>query len=93
VDLLGVRASDGALVLWSGTGTGSYRTGRVVDGSNWSTMTAVRGIGDVTGDGRDDIVARRASDGRMLVYRVVESAKLASPLSAGSLSFSGRWGQ
>ncbi|MHA3837381.1 SpoIID/LytB domain-containing protein [Terrabacter sp. AAH1] len=94
VDLMGVRASDGALVFYSNTGAGGFRSPRVVDGSNWLAMTAVRGIGDLTGDGRTDLVARRISDGKLLVYRVVDSARVAvSPLDAGVLSNSSRWGQ
>ncbi len=56
-------------------------------------MSAVRGVGDITGDGRDDILARRASDGRLLVYRVQGAARLTSPLSAGTYASTAAWGQ
>jgi hypothetical protein len=56
-------------------------------------MSAVRGIGDITGDGRDDLLTRRKSDGALLVYRVVGAARLTTPLSAGSSSSTLTWGQ
>ena len=92
-DLMAVRSTDGALVLYPGNGTGGFRPAVVVGWSGWTSMSAVRGIGDVTGDGRDDLVARRASDGALLVYRVQGAARLTAPLRAGTYSSTAAWGQ
>jgi hypothetical protein len=92
-DLVAVRASDGALVLYGGNGTGGFKPARVIGSSGWTAMSAVRGIGDLTGDGRDDLLTRRKSDGALLVYRVLGEARLTTPLSAGSSSSTLTWGQ
>ena len=92
-DLVTVRSSDGALVLYPGNGSGGFLESRLMGASGWGAMSAVRGVGDVTGDGRDDLLARRASDGALLVYRVVGVARLTSPLPAGTWPSSAAWGQ
>ena len=56
-------------------------------------MSAVRGAGDLTGDGRGDLLARRSSDGALLVYRVQGDSRLAPPLRAGTYASTARWGQ
>lgn len=92
-DLVTVRAKDGALVLYPGNGTGGFRSPVVIGWSGWNAMSAVRGVGDITGDGRDDILTRRASDGKALVYRVQGAARLTPPLSAGTYASTAAWGQ
>jgi hypothetical protein len=37
--------------------------------SGWGAFDVLVGPGDVSGDGRGDVVARRASDGAMVLYR------------------------
>ncbi|KRB44296.1 MULTISPECIES: SpoIID/LytB domain-containing protein [unclassified Terrabacter] len=92
-DLVAVRATDGALVLYPGNGTGGFRPAVDIGASGWNAMSAVRGIGDLTGDGRDDLLARRASDGKLLVYRVQAAARLTAPLAAGTYASTVAWGQ
>ena len=92
-DLVAVRTSDGALVLYPGNGSGGFRTPRVIGGSGWNAMSAVRGVGDLTGDGRDDLLARRASDGALFVYRVIDAARLVPALRAGTSTSTAPWGQ
>ena len=92
-DLMVVRSSDGALLLYPGDGAGRFRTARILGWSGWNAMSAVRGVGDITGDGRDDLLVRRASDGALLVHRVVQSARLTSPLPAGTYASTAAWGQ
>jgi hypothetical protein len=65
-DLVAVR-SDGALLLYAngGSNTAPYGSG-VQIGTSWQQFDRVLG-GDVTGDGRADLVATR-SDGALLLY-------------------------
>ena len=66
-DVLAVRASDNAMLLFPGSGGGKLGAGVAVSGS-WDGYTDLMGSGDVTGDARDDVVARRASDGALVVF-------------------------
>jgi hypothetical protein len=66
-DVLAVRTSDDKLLLYPGTGTGKLGSPTTVSGS-WAGYSALSGSGDVTGDGRDDVVARRTSDGALVVF-------------------------
>jgi SpoIID/LytB domain protein len=65
-DVLAVRSSDNAMFLYAGTGTGTVLAARQVTGS-WAGYTSLMGPGDVTGDGRNDLVGRRSSDGALVV--------------------------
>ncbi|WP_327289692.1 FG-GAP repeat domain-containing protein [Streptomyces sp. NBC_01198] len=65
-DLVGVDAS-GGLWLYKGTGdaTAPYAA-RTKVGTGWSTYTVLLGPGDLTGDGKADLVGRDASGGLWL---------------------------
>ena len=65
-DVLAVRSSDNAMLLYPGTGTGKVGSPTTVSGS-WAGYSAFMASGDVTGDGRDDVVARRSADGALVV--------------------------
>ena len=65
-DVAGVRTTDHAMVLFPVLGSGTLGVPTVVEG-DWSAYSAVTGPGDVTGDGRDDLVARHAADGSLVV--------------------------
>ena len=66
-DLLARRSSDGALLFHPGNGRGGYGAGRVI-GAGWNGLTAVVAPGDVSGDGRPDLLARDPS-GALRLYR------------------------
>ena len=66
-DVLARRGSDGALLLHRGTGRGGFGAGRVI-GTGWAGLTAVVAPGDVSGDGRPDLLARDAA-GSLRLYR------------------------
>ncbi len=65
-DLLAREKSSGKLLLYSGTSTGGLANGRQV-GQGWQGMAAIVGPGDLTGDGKADVVAMDLS-GRLLLY-------------------------
>lgn len=77
-DLL-ARNSSGQLYLFPGTGTGTgYAAGKLL-GAGWNVYSAIIGAGDISGDGRADILAR-ASDGSLYLYKGTGSAT--APFSA-----------
>ncbi len=55
-DVLGRNAS-GALFLWAGTGIGTVAAGAQIGASGWDAYTQAFGWGDITGDGKTDIMA------------------------------------
>jgi hypothetical protein len=61
-DLVGVRNGDGCLARWRGTSAGGLTY--IGDyGCGWEQYTELTAVGDITGDGRGDLVAVRRSDG------------------------------
>ena len=74
-DLLAVRASDSAMFVYPGTASGTLGA-RIAIAGSWSGYSDFIGAGDVTGDGRDDVVARRTSDGALVVFAGNDMASL-----------------
>ena len=62
------RDSHGNLWLYKGTGTSGVLANRVLIGTGWNVYTALAGVGDVTGDGKADLIARDAK-GMLYLYR------------------------
>ncbi|WP_406831368.1 glycoside hydrolase family 3 N-terminal domain-containing protein [Pedococcus sp. KACC 23699] len=73
-DLLSRRASDGALLFHRGTGRGGYSSGRVI-GTGWNGLTSVVAPGDMSGDGRPDLLAVDAT-GVLRLYRLGTGATI-----------------
>ncbi|MFD0078539.1 FG-GAP-like repeat-containing protein [Streptomyces sp. NPDC127166] len=67
-DLLGVEKSTGKLWLYPGTSGGSLGTRKLIGTGGWNTMNALIGAGDMTGDGRADLVAREKATGKLWLY-------------------------
>lgn len=65
-DVAALRRSDGAILLYRGAGPGSLNT-YVVAVKGQTDLVRLHGLGDLTGDGRDDVVGE-TSGGRLWVY-------------------------
>lgn len=65
-----VVARDGSGNLWLYTGSGGAAgfTGSRIIGRGWQGMSALFSPGDFNGDGTSDLIARRRSDGALLLY-------------------------
>ncbi|MGW6539684.1 FG-GAP-like repeat-containing protein [Streptomyces sp. NPDC055051] len=68
-DLLAVEKSTGKLYLYPGTASGALGARRLIGSGGWTSMDALTATGDVTGDGRADLVARQPSTGQLWLYR------------------------
>ncbi|MGW0701537.1 FG-GAP repeat domain-containing protein [Streptomyces sp. NPDC002867] len=83
------RDGSGVLYLYRGYGTGSGFAAKQRIGSGWGQFNVLVGAGDISGDGRADMIAR-AKDGTLYLY---EGTGVASaPFKAKKLIGSG-WGQ
>ncbi|WP_262386845.1 VCBS repeat-containing protein [Streptomyces sp. TRM49041] len=65
-DLL-ARTKSGVLYLYRGNGSGTGFAPRISVGSGWGQYNALVGAGDITGDGRADLLARH-TDGSLYLY-------------------------
>jgi GH25 family lysozyme M1 (1,4-beta-N-acetylmuramidase) len=66
-DLLG-RMADGTLWFYPGTGSGAYGAPRKIGNFGWDAFDRITATGDFSGDGKNDIVARKP-DGTLWLYR------------------------
>lgn len=77
------RSSDGRLLLYSGNGKGGWASAGRQIGSGWSGFTALSGVGDFSGDGHADVVARTKA-GQLVLYRGNGKGGWLSALTVGS---------
>jgi len=66
VDFVARKVSTGQLLLYSGTGFGAFRAGRVI-GVGWGGFDALVAPGDWSGDGRPDLLGR-TRDGKLRLF-------------------------
>ncbi|MGW0611279.1 trypsin-like serine protease [Streptomyces sp. NPDC002788] len=66
-DLLSVDSA-GVMWIYPGKGNGTFAP-RVKVGSGWNQYNSVRGKGDLTGDGKTDLIARSKSGGYVYLYK------------------------
>lgn len=66
-DVLARETRTGYLWLYRGNGRGGWLP-RVRAGTNWNVMNALIGVGDFTGDQKNDLIARERSTGYLWLY-------------------------
>ncbi|MFE2426014.1 FG-GAP-like repeat-containing protein [Streptomyces sp. NPDC059373] len=84
-DLL-VRRSSGNLWRYAGT-CGKYdivESGRVKLGTGFNQYNVLTSPGDITGDGRADLIARKSSNGAVYLYAATSGGKLKSRVKVAS---------
>ena len=67
-DLLARDAATGRLALYPGTGAGGFG-GPTVTSARFAGVDQLTGVGDLNGDGNNDLVGRDAATGRLYLYR------------------------
>ncbi|MGW2764209.1 FG-GAP-like repeat-containing protein [Streptomyces sp. NPDC001275] len=83
-DLIAREASTGKLWLYPGTGTGSLGTRRLLGSSGWNSMNHITAFGDLTGDGRSDLIAVEKATGKLWLYPGTSTSKLGARKLIGS---------
>ncbi|MFD5144365.1 FG-GAP-like repeat-containing protein [Streptomyces sp. NPDC058401] len=82
-DLLAVETETGKLFLYPGQSNGHFGN-RVQTGTNWDSMSVAAGAGDLTGDGKNDVVAVEEATGKLFVYPGLGNGPLGSRIEAGT---------
>ncbi|MGW1511004.1 FG-GAP-like repeat-containing protein [Streptomyces sp. NPDC002394] len=67
-DLIARESATGKLWLYPGTGTGAVGTRKLIGSGGWNAMDKLTAFGDLTGDGRSDLLAVEKSTGRLWLY-------------------------
>ncbi len=67
-DLVAREKATGKLWLYPGTGTGSLGSRTLLGASGWNSMNHITAYGDLTGDGRSDLIAVQKSTGALWLY-------------------------
>ncbi|MEU0372096.1 FG-GAP-like repeat-containing protein [Streptomyces sp. NPDC006283] len=83
-DLIAVKKSTGELFLYPGTSTGKLGSRKLIGRSGWNSMNALVGVGDMNGDGRPDLYARKASTGELFLYPGTSTGTLGGRVLVGT---------
>ncbi|WP_433144598.1 FG-GAP-like repeat-containing protein [Actinomadura nitritigenes] len=86
-DLIAAQKSDGTLWLYPG-GTNALGTRIKIGTGGWNGMKDLTGIGDLTGDGKPDLIGARKSDGTLWLYPGASKA-LGSRIKIGNSGWNG----
>ncbi|QES52829.1 hypothetical protein DEJ50_32720 [Streptomyces venezuelae] len=82
-DLLAVEEATGKLWVYPGQSNGHFGT-RFQAGTNWDSMNPVGSVGDLTGDGRNDVAAVEEASGKLFVYPGLGNGQLGARIEAGT---------
>ncbi|MDN3268552.1 FG-GAP-like repeat-containing protein [Streptomyces sp. MA15] len=88
-DLIAREKATGKLWLYPGTGNGSLGTRKLLGASGWNSMNHITAYGDLTGDGRSDLIAVQKSTGKLWLYPGAPGGKLGARKTIGSGGWNG----
>ncbi|PZF80563.1 FG-GAP-like repeat-containing protein [Jiangella anatolica] len=81
-DIVARQRSDASLWYWSGIGSARFDP-RTRLGVGWTAFNTLVLPGDWNGDGRDDVIARRRSDGTLWLYPGIRGSTIGAPVLIG----------
>ncbi|HEX6682138.1 MAG TPA: VCBS repeat-containing protein [Candidatus Limnocylindrales bacterium] len=87
-DLIARNASTNELVLYRGNGSNGFLAGSTVIGHGWGGFDMLLSVGDFSGDGNADVVARHATTKDLHLYR----GDGAGHFQAGNTVVGNNWG-
>ncbi len=77
------RSGDGTLLLYRGNGAGGWLADGQAIGNGWADFSALLNVGDFTGDGNADILARSGSTGALWLYPTTGRGGWGEPRAIG----------
>ncbi|MFF9474746.1 FG-GAP-like repeat-containing protein [Streptomyces roseolus] len=83
-DVVAREASTGRLWLYPGTGTGGLGARKLIGAGGWNGMSGIAAVGDLSRDGRADLLAVEKSTGRLWLYPGTASGGLGARKLVGS---------
>ncbi|MET9773022.1 FG-GAP-like repeat-containing protein [Streptomyces sp. NPDC006367] len=83
-DVIAREAATGRLWLYPGTGTGSLGSRTLIGTGGWNSMNHITAFGDLTGDGRSDLIAVEKSTGKLWLYPGTSTGTLGSRTLIGT---------
>ncbi|AQS68533.1 FG-GAP-like repeat-containing protein [Streptomyces pactum] len=88
-DAIAREASTGRLWLYPGTGSGALGSRELIGTGGWNGMREITAYGDLTGDGRSDLIAAEKSTGRLYLYPGTSTGALGSRKLIGTGGWNG----
>ncbi|MFI6417794.1 FG-GAP-like repeat-containing protein [Streptomyces sp. NPDC050842] len=83
-DVVARERSTGRLWLYPGTGTGGFGTRELIGSGGWNGMDRIAGVGDLSRDGRADLLTVEKSTGKLWLYPGTASGALGARKLIGS---------
>ncbi|WP_121717140.1 FG-GAP-like repeat-containing protein [Streptomyces sp. E5N91] len=77
-DLIARETATGKLWLYPGTGTGRLAARELIGTRGWNGMRDITAFGDLTKDGRSDLIATEKSTGKLYLYPGTSTGTLGS---------------
>ncbi|WP_037678514.1 FG-GAP-like repeat-containing protein [Streptomyces griseus] len=88
-DVIAREASTGKLWLYPGAGNGSLGTRKLIGNGGWNAMSRVVSYGDLSGDGRSDVLAVEKATGKLWLYPGTGTGTLAARKLIGNSGWNG----
>ncbi|MGW5775027.1 FG-GAP-like repeat-containing protein [Streptomyces sp. NPDC003863] len=83
-DVIARESATGKLWLYPGTGTGAVGTRKLIGSGGWNAMDKLTAFGDLTSDGRSDLLAVEKSTGKLWLYPSTSTGTLGARKLIGS---------
>ncbi|MER5964951.1 FG-GAP-like repeat-containing protein [Streptomyces sp. NPDC002057] len=83
-DVIAREAATGKLWLYPGTGTGALGARKLIGSGGWNSMDRITAFGDLSGDGRADLIAVEKASGKLWLYPGTSTGTLGARKLIGS---------
>ncbi|MFE1904535.1 peptidase inhibitor family I36 protein [Streptomyces gardneri] len=83
-DVIAREKATGKLWLYPGTGTGALGARKLIGSGGWNAMDRLTAFGDLTADGRSDLLAVEKTTGKLWLYPGTSTGTLAARKLIGS---------